>query len=445
MEFWRAFSGFRDAGGLTNDHGKETEKRSSSKSQKNLALDTQKPQLLPFSPFLVCPFLAHFSSLYLSLFYLLSLQIISVNMQKPKELLKEIFISAGAGGSKQSPTPSPKESAYTKKKTKSFYPPIETYWQLPLLKERQKSNSSFMAMLSRPFKYRESFRKRMSQSTKLVLEGTHNPKDEKIVDSFRELLFLEGQLPGKHFDYHTLLRFLRMRDFDLMKAKDMFMQYINWREEFGVDAMSKEFKFEEYQEVKKCYPHGFHGVDRYGRPVYIERIGMVDLDMFLQVTTIDRFVKHHVCEQEKTLNWRYPACSLAAKKHIASTLSILDVKDVGMNQFSKPARYLFMEIQKIDSSYYPETLHQLFIINAGSGFKVLWKAIKAFLDARTLAKIRVLGTDYKSSLIEAIDPSNLPSFLGGDCTCCESGGCLFSDKGPWNDPEITEMLQVLPH
>lgn len=80
--------------------------------------------------------------------------------------------------------------------------------------------------------------------------------------------------------------------------------------------------------MKKCYPHGFHGVDRYGRPVYIERIGMVDLDMFLRVTTIERFVKHHISEQEKTLNWRFPACSLAAKKHIASSITILDVKDV---------------------------------------------------------------------------------------------------------------------
>ncbi|XP_012843174.1 PREDICTED: phosphatidylinositol/phosphatidylcholine transfer protein SFH11, partial [Erythranthe guttata] len=236
-------------------------------------------------------------------------------------------------------------------------------------------------------------------------------------------------------------RFLRMRDFDVAKAKDMFVQYIKWRDEFGVDAISKEFKFDEYEEVKKCYPHGFHGVDRYGRPVYIERIGMVDLDKFVRVSSIERFVKYHVCEQEKSIKWRYPACSLSAKKHIASTLSILDVKDVGINQFSKPARYLFVEIQKIDSCYFFQTLHQLFIINAGAGFKVLWKAIRAFLDARTLAKIRVLGSDYKSSLIEAIEPSNLPSFLGGDCTCSESGGCLFSDKGPWNDPDIKQMLQ----
>ncbi|CAL5439212.1 unnamed protein product [Camellia sinensis] len=94
------------------------------------------------------------------------------------------------------------------------------------------------------------------------------------------------------------------------------------------DASLLEFKFEEYKEVKKCYPHGFHGVDKYGRPLYIERVGMVDLNAFLQITTIDRFMKYHVSEQEKTLNWRYHACSVSAKKHIASTTSILDVKGV---------------------------------------------------------------------------------------------------------------------
>jgi hypothetical protein len=37
-----------------------------------------------------------------------------------------------------------------------------------------------------------------------------------------------------------------------------------------------------------------------------------------------------------------------------------------------------------------QTLNKLFIINAGSGFKMLWKAVKAFLSKRTLAKIHKL-------------------------------------------------------
>ncbi|XP_019155894.1 PREDICTED: phosphatidylinositol/phosphatidylcholine transfer protein SFH11 isoform X4 [Ipomoea nil] len=332
-------------------------------------------------------------------------------MNKPKAFLKDIFI----GGSKQSSN----------------------------LSREEESNKAPKQQRSRRLSFSFKRRLRKSKSLQMILQGSHDPKDEEKVDSFRDFIFPDIPLSGKQFDYHTLLRFLRMRDYDMVKAKEMFLNYLKWREEFRVDAICKEFKYEEYREVKGLYPHGFHGVDRYGRPIYIDRVGMVDINKLLEVTTIERFVKYHVSEQEKTLNLRYPACSLAAKKHIASTTSILDVKDVGMSNFSKPARYLFLEIQKIDSNYYPETLHRLFIINAGSGFKVLWKAIRAFLDQRTLAKIQVLGNNYLKNLVEVIDPSNLPTFLGGNCTCSEHGGCLSSDKGPWNDPEVTDILQAM--
>ncbi|KAK0587189.1 hypothetical protein LWI29_018797 [Acer saccharum] len=366
-------------------------------------------------------------------------------MTSTKESTRDITISRESEEGEELITS--KKSGSNVRRTKTIHPPIEDHFHLSTRKEDKpppSSSSTIKSLLNYPAKVRDSFKRiGRSKSMKLVLEGTHNPKDEKLVESLREQLFLEGQLPPNHNDYHTLLRFLRLRDFDVSKSKEVFLNYLKWREDFRVDAMSKEFKFEEHAAVKNCYPHGFHGVDKCGRPIYIERIGMVDLNALLQVTTIERFVRHHVSEQEKTLNLRYPSCSLAAKRHIASTTSILDVKGVGMSNFSKPARYLFMEIQKIDSNYYPETLHQLFIINAGSGFRMLWKVIKAFLDERTLAKIQVLGYNYLSNLTEVIDPSNLPSFLGGNCACSDYGGCLLSDKGPWNNPEIREMLQAV--
>ncbi|XP_006398448.2 phosphatidylinositol/phosphatidylcholine transfer protein SFH11 isoform X1 [Eutrema salsugineum] len=273
------------------------------------------------------------------------------------------------------------------------------------------------------------------------LNEEHNSSEEQMVEAFRNLLLLHGELPAKHGDHNTLIRFLRMRDFDLEKSKDAFLNYLKWRVDSKVDMISKRFKFEEYGEVKKHYPHGFHKVDKSGRPIYIERIGMVDLNAFLKSTTIERYVKYHIREQETTLSLRFPACSIASEKHVSSTTTILDVSGVGMSNFSKPARSLFMEIQKIDNNYYPETLHRLFVVNASSGFRMLWLALKTFLDARTLAKVQVLGPNYLGELLEAIDPSNLPTFLGGNCTCSDHGGCLFSDEGPWNDPDIKAKIQ----
>ncbi|VAH52806.1 unnamed protein product [Triticum turgidum subsp. durum] len=274
---------------------------------------------------------------------------------------------------------------------------------------------------------------KISQS---IANGIHDQKEEQSVQALRESLLASNQLPEKFDDHHVLLRFLRMRGFNIIKAKEMFLNMLKWREDCAVDTIAKDFKFEEFDALKRCYPHGFHGVDRFGRPLYIERIGSVDLSKLMQVTSIDRYIKYHISEQEKTLSLRYPACSLAAKKHISSTTAILDVKGLGMNNFSKAAREMFIGIQKIDSNYYPETLHQLYIINAGSGFRALWKVLKAFMEARTLKKIQVLGTNYLSTVLEAVEPSNLPEFLGGTCTCSATGGCLLQDKGPWTDAGI---------
>jgi hypothetical protein len=36
--------------------------------------------------------------------------------------------------------------------------------------------------------------------------------------------------------------------------------------------------------------------------------------------------------------------------------------------------------------------------------------------------------------------SQLPDFLGGSCKCPGEGGCLRSNKGPWNDPDIMKVM-----
>ncbi|KAK1433605.1 hypothetical protein QVD17_10517 [Tagetes erecta] len=263
--------------------------------------------------------------------------------------------------------------------------------------------------------------------------------EAEAVNVLRQTLIADNLLPAILDDYHMILKYLKAMNFNIEDTKNMWINMLKWRKDFGADTILEDYKFNEVNEVLQYVPQGFHGIDKEGRPVYIEILGRVDPKKLLRVTTIDRYVRYYVQEYEKTLSIRFPACSIAKGRRVDSNTTIIDVQGVGVWNLAKPVIELIRRLQQINTNY-PDTLCQMFIINAGQGFKMLWNMIQSVLEPKAKSKIHVLGTKFKSTLLEVIDASELPEFLGGCCKCAEKGGCMCSDKGPWKDPHVMEVL-----
>ncbi|CAB5374709.1 unnamed protein product [Rhizophagus irregularis] len=92
-----------------------------------------------------------------------------------------------------------------------------------------------------------------------------------------------------------------------------------------------------------------------------------------------------------------------------------------------PSLTLYRAIAELDQKYYPERLGKLFVVNAPFIFVKIWALAKKWLDPGMLKKVHICDKDFKKVLLEHIDAENIPSFLGGTCTCSHMpGGCVPS-------------------
>ncbi|KAL1988128.1 hypothetical protein VTN96DRAFT_658 [Rasamsonia emersonii] len=260
--------------------------------------------------------------------------------------------------------------------------------------------------------------------------GHTTPEQDAKVVQLRSMLEQLGYT--ERLDTLTLLRFLRARKFNVEAAKVMFVECEKWRKEFGTDDLVRNFEYTEKPQVFEYYPQYYHKTDKDGRPVYIEKLGKIDLNAMYKITTAERMLQNLVCEYEKLADPRLPACSRKAGKLLETCCTIMDLKGVGITNVPSVYGYV-RQASAISQNYYPERLGKLYLINAPWGFSSVFSVVKSFLDPVTVDKIKVLGSNYQKELLEQVPAENLPKEFGGTCEC--EGGCQLSDMGPWKEKE----------
>lgn len=105
----------------------------------------------------------------------------------------------------------------------------------------------------------------------------------------------KSKLPN---DAH-LLRFLRARDFDVGRARDMVINSLLWRKQHNVDKILHEFTPPSV--LIKYFPGRWHQTDKEGRPLFVLRLGQMDVKGLLRSVGLEAVVKYTLCVCEQGL------------------------------------------------------------------------------------------------------------------------------------------------
>ena len=172
-----------------------------------------------------------------------------------------------------------------------------------------------------------------------------------------------------------------------------------------------EYPDEEFFQIN-C-PHAYRGFDKEGRPISWERTGVYHLPTLLEGVGEEGILKRRVFHQELMAR-KMRAKEAELGKPVTQQVWVLDVRNISLKPSGEGPK-IFRETIKLDSTYYPERLGSMVIINAPFLFKALWAMVRPWLDPNTVAKIRIFGySDYQEELKKMIDVKDIPKEYGGE-------------------------------
>ena len=205
-------------------------------------------------------------------------------------------------------------------------------------------------------------------------------------------------------------RFILMQKGNREKAKAAFSATVSWREENGVNSIL-ERPHAKFDQCKRIFPVYIPGRDVSNNVIFIQRVGMIDLDLGRKNgVTGDDLLMHYVYMVEYCWNILEPSPN-------GVMTSVLDLKNVRMQTFRQAEiRDFLKKFVKTMSDHYPQRSHKTLIINAPSWVNMAYSLVKPLLRESTKQKITLLngGSKQDKALIEILGKDSVPRDLLND-------------------------------
>uniref|UniRef100_A0A8C4WH38 SEC14 like lipid binding 5 n=1 Tax=Gopherus evgoodei TaxID=1825980 RepID=A0A8C4WH38_9SAUR len=279
--------------------------------------------------------------------------------------------------------------------------------------------------------------------------GQLTPMQESCLIRLRQWLqeMHKGKIPK---DEH-ILRFLRARDFNIDKAREMLCQSLTWRKQYQVDYILQTWRppslLEEY------YTGGWHYQDKDGRPLYILCLGQMDTKGLVKALGEESLLRHVLSINEQGQKRCEENTNLFGHP-ITSWTCLVDLEGLNMRHLWRPGVKALLRIIEVVEDNYPETLGRLLIVRAPRVFPVLWTLVSPFINENTRQKFLIYsGNNYQGpgGLVDYLDKDVIPDFLGGECMCNVPEGGLVpkslyqTDEEPENSDHIRLWTETIYH
>lgn len=239
-----------------------------------------------------------------------------------------------------------------------------------------------------------------------------------LLDEHRgELEELKTQFAGREDDEILLFRFLAGMHWNMDDAKARLEKNLEWREKVDFKGILEKYGDEGIKQedlpfgkaVNRWWPHcEDYCRDRSGNQVAIVRIGQIDFKGLTTNVSIDEMREYMrvlsirvVLENQKTSR---------KTGYLAKCVRIIDLEGLS----SSHIQHLLLDYLRTSmDADFPENMWKTFIVNSPTIFTMAWKVVQTFLDARTKAKVKILGSQFHKEIEPFIDIEQLPECLGG--------------------------------